>query len=113
MIDAADLAVAHGGSLSGEHGDGVARAELLPRMYPPEIIAGFAEFKGIWDPADRMNPGRVVRPARLDEDLRVFVGLPTLRDEPALAFAHDRGSFTRATRRCLGVGQVRHRRPAA
>ncbi|HWM57416.1 MAG TPA: FAD-binding and (Fe-S)-binding domain-containing protein [Pseudonocardia sp.] len=105
MIDAADLAVAHGGSLSGEHGDGVARAELLPRMYPPEIIVGFAEFKGIWDPADRMNPGRVVRPARLDEDLRVFVGLPTLRNEPVLAFAHDRGSFARATRRCLGVGK--------
>jgi FAD/FMN-containing dehydrogenase/Fe-S oxidoreductase len=105
MIDAADLAVAHGGSLSGEHGDGAARAELLPRMYPPEIIVGFAEFKGIWDPADRMNPGRVVRPARLDEDLRVFVGLPTLRNEPVLAFAHDRGSFARATRRCLGVGK--------
>jgi len=102
--DAADLAVAHGGSLSGEHGDGAARAELLPRMYPPEIIAAFEEFKGIWDPDDRMNPDRVVRPAKLDEDLRVFVGMPTIRDEPVLAFAHDRGSFTRATRRCLGVG---------
>ena len=80
MEDAADLAVAHGGSLSGEHGDGVARAELLPRMYPPEIIDAFAEFKGIWDPDDRMNPGRVVRPAKLDEDLRVFVGMPNLAD---------------------------------
>ncbi|HEY0814814.1 MAG TPA: FAD-binding and (Fe-S)-binding domain-containing protein, partial [Pseudonocardia sp.] len=105
MEDAADLAVAHGGSLSGEHGDGVARAELLPRMYPPEIIDAFAAFKGIWDPDDRMNPDRVVRPAKLDEDLRVFVGLPTLRDAPALAFTEDRGSFTRATRRCLGVGK--------
>jgi FAD/FMN-containing dehydrogenase/Fe-S oxidoreductase len=105
MEDAADLAVAHGGSLSGEHGDGAARAELLPRMYPPEIIAAFEEFKGIWDPDDRMNPGRVVRPAKLDEDLRVFVGMPTLSDEPVLAFGHDRGSFTRATRRCLGVGK--------
>jgi FAD/FMN-containing dehydrogenase/Fe-S oxidoreductase len=105
MEDAADLAVAHGGSLSGEHGDGAARAELLPRMFPPEIIAAFEEFKGIWDPDDRMNPGRVVRPAKLDEDLRVFVGMPTLRDRPQLAFAHDRGSFTRATRRCLGVGK--------
>jgi FAD/FMN-containing dehydrogenase/Fe-S oxidoreductase len=103
--DAADLAVAHGGSLSGEHGDGVARAELLPRMYPPEIIRAFEEFKGIWDPAGKMNPDRVVRPAKLDADLRVFVGLPTLRDEPMLAFGHDRGSFTRATRRCLGVGK--------
>ncbi|MGW4335749.1 FAD-binding and (Fe-S)-binding domain-containing protein [Rhodococcus koreensis] len=105
MEDAADLAVAHGGSLSGEHGDGSARAELLPRMYPPEIIRAFEEFKGIWDPANRMNPDRVVRPAKMDEDLRVFVGMPTIRDEPALAFAHDRGSFTRATRRCLGVGK--------
>ncbi|MCW2716366.1 FAD-binding and (Fe-S)-binding domain-containing protein [Pseudonocardia sp.] len=105
MEDAADLVVAHGGSLSGEHGDGAARAELLPRMYPPEIIRAFEEFKGIWDPSGRMNPDRVVRPAKLDEDLRIFVGLPTIRDEPALAFGHDRGSFTRATRRCLGVGK--------
>jgi FAD/FMN-containing dehydrogenase/Fe-S oxidoreductase len=103
--DAADLVVAHGGSLSGEHGDGSARAELLPRMYPPRIIAAFEEFKGIWDPDDKMNPDRVVRPAKLDEDLRVFVGMPTIRDEPQLAFAHDRGSFARATRRCLGVGK--------
>ena len=105
MEDAADLAVAHGGSLSGEHGDGAARAELLPRMYPPEIIDAFAAFKGIWDPDDKMNPGRVVRPAKLDEDLRVFVGLPTLRGRQALAFTEDRGSFTKATRRCLGVGR--------
>ncbi|MCX6464675.1 MAG: FAD-binding and (Fe-S)-binding domain-containing protein [Pseudonocardiales bacterium] len=105
MEDAADLAVAHGGSLSGEHGDGTARAELLPRMYPPHIIDAFAEFKGIWDPDDRMNPGSVVRPRKLDEDLRVFVGLPTMPDAPMLAFHDDRGSFTRATRRCLGVGK--------
>ncbi len=105
MEEAADLVVGHGGSLSGEHGDGAARAELLPRMYPPPIIAAFEEFKAAWDPDDRMNPGRVVRPAKLDDDLRVFVGMPTLRDEPELAFAHDRGSFTRATRRCLGVGK--------
>lgn len=105
LEDAADLAVAHGGSLSGEHGDGSARAELLPRMYPPEIIDAFGAFKAIWDPDARMNPDRVVRPAKLDDDLRVFVGMPTLRDEPVLAFEHDRGSFTRATRRCLGVGK--------
>jgi FAD/FMN-containing dehydrogenase/Fe-S oxidoreductase len=105
LEDAADLAVAHGGSLSGEHGDGAARAELLPRMYPPAIIRAFEEFKGIWDPDDRLNPDRVVRPARLDDDLRVFVGMPTLPDRPELAFRHDRGSFARATRRCLGVGK--------
>ncbi|HSU07910.1 MAG TPA: FAD-binding and (Fe-S)-binding domain-containing protein, partial [Pseudonocardia sp.] len=105
LEDAADLAVAHGGSLSGEHGDGAARAELLPRMYPPSIIRAFEEFKGIWDPDGRLNPDRVVRPAKLDDDLRVFVGLPAMRDAPQLAFSHDRGSFARATRRCLGVGK--------
>jgi FAD/FMN-containing dehydrogenase/Fe-S oxidoreductase len=105
MEDAADAVVAHGGSLSGEHGDGQARSELLDRMYPKEIIAGFEEFKGIWDPDDRMNPGRIVRPAKMDDDLRIFVGMPTLRDTPRLAFTHDQGSFTRATRRCLGVGR--------
>jgi FAD/FMN-containing dehydrogenase/Fe-S oxidoreductase len=105
LEDAADLAVAHGGSLSGEHGDGSARAELLPRMYPRTIIDAFAEFKAIWDPDGRMNPDRVVRPAKLDDDLRIFVGMPTLRDEPQLAYRHDGGSFARATRRCLGVGK--------
>jgi len=105
MEDAADVVVAHGGSLSGEHGDGRARSELLPRMYPPDVIAAFEEFKAIFDPDDRCNPGCIVRPARMDSDLRIFVGMPTIRDEPQLAFTHDRGSFTRATRRCLGVGK--------
>nr|WP_245645685.1 FAD-binding and (Fe-S)-binding domain-containing protein [Pseudonocardia acaciae] len=106
MEDAADAVVAHGGSLSGEHGDGQARAELLPRMYPKEIITGFEEFKAVWDPDDKMNPNRVVRPAKMDEDLRVFVGMPLLEGRPPeLAFAHDRGSFARANRRCLGVGR--------
>ncbi|MFP5069420.1 FAD-binding and (Fe-S)-binding domain-containing protein [Pseudonocardia nantongensis] len=105
MTDAADCVVSHGGSLSGEHGDGQARAELLPRMYPPQIIAGFERFKEIWDPDDRMNPGRVVRPVTMDENLRVQLGMPTMPDEPKLAFGHDRGSFHRATRRCLGVGK--------
>ncbi|HEY1970625.1 MAG TPA: FAD-binding and (Fe-S)-binding domain-containing protein [Pseudonocardia sp.] len=105
MEDAADTVVAHGGSLSGEHGDGTARSELLPRMYPPEIIDGFERFKGIWDPDDMMNPGCLVRPAKMDDDLRIFVGMPTLKDKPVLAFGHDQGSFNRATRRCLGVGR--------
>jgi FAD/FMN-containing dehydrogenase/Fe-S oxidoreductase len=105
LEDAADAVVAHGGSLSGEHGDGTARSELLDRMYPKEIIAGFEEFKAIWDPDDRMNPGNIVRPAKMDDDLRIFVGMPTLKDTPTLAFGHDQGSFTRATRRCLGVGR--------
>ncbi|MDN5857405.1 MAG: FAD-binding protein [Pseudonocardia sp.] len=105
LEDAADTVVAHGGSLSGEHGDGRARSELLPRMFPPDVIAAFEEFKGIFDPDDRMNPGCIVRSARLDEDLRVFVGMPGLSGAQELAFGHDRGEFGRALRRCLGVGR--------
>ena len=102
--EAANLVTAHGGSLSGEHGDGQARSELLPRMYSPEMIAAFGEFKSIWDPRDRMNPGVVVRPRRLDADLRVYVAGPRPATRAQLAFAHDGGSLEAATRRCVGVG---------
>ncbi|HEY2506296.1 MAG TPA: FAD-linked oxidase C-terminal domain-containing protein [Streptosporangiaceae bacterium] len=102
--EAADLVTAHGGSLSGEHGDGQARAELLPRMYPAEMIEAFAEFKDIWDPQDKMNPGTVVRPRRLDADLRVHVEGPRPGGRTHLALAHDGGSLEAAARRCVGVG---------
>jgi FAD/FMN-containing dehydrogenase len=69
--EAADLVVAHGGSLSGEHGDGQSRAELLPRMFGEELVGAMREFKAVWDPAGMMNPGRVVDPDRLDENLRL------------------------------------------
>lgn len=105
LTDAADLVVAHGGSLSGEHGDGQARAELLARMYSPRMLDAFARFKHIWDPDDRMNPGRVVEPRRIDDDLRVFLGQPTISMRTELAFANDDGSFASATRRCIGVAK--------
>src|SRR4051794_40191712 len=73
---AADLVVGFGGSLSGEHGDGQQRATLLERMYGPELVQAFREFKVIWDPDDRMNPGKVVDPVRVfsvDENLRLGV----------------------------------------
>ena len=70
LEEASDLVVSYGGSLSGEHGDGQARGELLSRMYSPEIINAFREFKAIWDPEWKMNPGKVVDPYRVDENLR-------------------------------------------
>ncbi|GJF34382.1 lactate dehydrogenase [Kitasatospora sp. NE20-6] len=102
MEQAADLAVSHGGSLSGEHGDGQARAELLPRMYPPEIIDLFARFKRILDPGNLLNPGNIVDPRPLDTDLR-FTG----RDLLPLAqpYDDDRGSLLHAVHRCVGVAK--------
>jgi FAD/FMN-containing dehydrogenase/Fe-S oxidoreductase len=102
---AADLAVRHGGSLSGEHGDGQARAELLPRMFGPELVAAFGEFKSIWDPANRMNPGKVVDPLPLDSNLRP--ALPLADPRTTYGFPADGGSLARALARCVGVGKCR------
>jgi FAD/FMN-containing dehydrogenase/Fe-S oxidoreductase len=105
LEEAADLVVSHGGSLSGEHGDGQARSELLPRMYSPELMAAFGRFKRIFDPSGLMNPGRIVDPLPLDADLRVVVAPARLPIRAELALHADGGDFAAATRRCVGVGK--------
>ncbi|MYV44033.1 FAD-binding protein [Streptomyces sp. SID1328] len=102
----ADLVVSHGGSLSGEHGDGQARAELLPRMYGAEMVALFERAKAVWDPDGLLNPGMLVRPARLDDDLR-FAVLPRRPVDVAFGYPHDEGDFRAAVRRCVGVAKCR------
>jgi FAD/FMN-containing dehydrogenase/Fe-S oxidoreductase len=102
----AELVVAHGGSLSGEHGDGQARAELLPRMYGPELVALFERAKGVWDPDDLLNPGMLVRPSPLDSNLRFSV-LPRKPVEVAFGYPADGGDFSAAVRRCVGVAKCR------
>ncbi|MFI9425701.1 FAD-binding and (Fe-S)-binding domain-containing protein [Streptomyces achromogenes] len=102
----ADLVVAHGGSLSGEHGDGQARAELLPRMYGADMVGLFERAKAMWDPDDLLNPGMLVRPARLDENLRFSV-LPRRPVDVAFAYPADGGDFRAAVRRCVGVAKCR------
>ncbi len=84
MEEAADLVVSHGGSLSGEHGDGQARGELLPRMFGEELVEAFREFKAIWDPRNRMNPGKMVDPLPLDVDLRLATPGRTRRPPSAI-----------------------------
>ncbi|MFJ8622848.1 FAD-binding and (Fe-S)-binding domain-containing protein [Kitasatospora sp. NPDC093550] len=104
LEQAADLAVSYGGSLSGEHGDGQARAELLSRMYPPDVIDLFGAFKRIWDPENLLNPGALVDPRPLDADLR-FVPPPHRPLPLALPFDQDGGSLARAVHRCVGVAK--------
>ncbi|WP_431043741.1 FAD-binding and (Fe-S)-binding domain-containing protein [Streptomyces sp. P1-3] len=110
--DVADLVVAHGGSLSGEHGDGLARAELLPRMYGPELVRLFEHVKDLWDPAGGLNPGVLVRPRPLDENLR-FAVLPGKPVEVAFGYPRDGGDFSAAVRRCVGVAKCRTTTAAA
>lgn len=102
----AALVVAHGGSLSGEHGDGQARAELLPTMYGQELVHLFERVKGVWDPGDVLNPGVLVRPARLDENLR-FAVLPREPVDVVFGYPQDGGDFSAAVRRCVGVAKCR------
>jgi FAD/FMN-containing dehydrogenase/Fe-S oxidoreductase len=104
---AADLVVSHGGSLSGEHGDGQSRGELLSTMYGAEGVQAFQEFKAIFDPGNRMNPGKVVHANPLDEQLRL--GADYAPAEPATFFHYpnEEGSFARAANRCVGVGMCR------
>ncbi len=104
---AADLVVSYGGSLSGEHGDGQARGALLERMYGRELIRAFSEFKAIWDPAGQMNPGKVVEPFPITSNLRYGPEYQPPEVPHFFAYEEDGGSFTKATRRCVGVGACR------
>ena len=103
---AADLVVSYGGSLSGEHGDGQSRGELLPKMFGPELMRAFGEMKAAFDPGNRMNPGKVVRPYRLDQNLTLRGWFPP---EPRTFFHYpqDDHKFTAAASRCVGVGKCR------
>jgi FAD/FMN-containing dehydrogenase/Fe-S oxidoreductase len=104
--DAARLVAGYGGSLSGEHGDGRARSELLPFMYSPAVLRLFEQVKAVFDPADVLNPGVLVRPAPVDDDIRMAAA-PAHRKGLALAYRHDGGDFSAAVHRCTGVGKCR------
>lgn len=106
LYAAARLVTGYGGSLSGEHGDGRARSELLPLMYSPDALALQAAVKRTFDPDNLLNPGVMVDPAPLDADLRIPAA-PSMRTGLALAYRHDGGDFTQAVHRCTGVGRCR------
>jgi len=106
MVEAGRLIVAHGGSLSGEHGDGRARSELLGLMYTPDALRTMGRFKALFDGANVLNPGVIVDPQPLDVQLRRPRALPILKTD-GFAFGEDDGDFTRAVHRCVGVGKCR------
>jgi Fe-S oxidoreductase len=107
LFEATDLVLSFGGSLSGEHGDGQSRAELLPKMFGEELMGAFREFKSIWDPAWKMNPGKVVEPYRVDENLRLGADYRPPAPPTHFHFPADDYSFAKATIRCVGVGECR------
>ncbi len=110
--EAADLVVGYGGSLSGEHGDGQARAELLPKMFGPELMQAFRQFKSAWDPDGKMNPGKLIglpgqAPYKLDDNLRLGAKYAPWEPETRFQFPADHGSLPFAALRCVGVGKCR------
>jgi len=106
LLDAAKLAADHGGSMSGEHGDGRARGELLPAMYSPAAIGLFASVKAIFDPDNLLNPGVIVDPDPVDASLRLPLAR-SLSGARGFGYAHDGGDFATAVHRCVGVGKCR------
>jgi FAD/FMN-containing dehydrogenase/Fe-S oxidoreductase len=107
MTEASELVVSMGGSLSGEHGDGQARGEVLPIMFGERIIRAFEALKDAWDPAGRMNPGKVVRPNPILSDLRLGTSYAPPAGRTWFQYPDDNGSFGHAAFRCVGVGECR------
>ncbi|MGH2866346.1 MAG: FAD-binding and (Fe-S)-binding domain-containing protein [Solirubrobacteraceae bacterium] len=108
MEECADLTVKYGGSLSGEHGEGQLRGELLPRMFGAELCQAFDEFKAIWDPDNKMNPRKVVSDTyKLDQNLRYGVGYNPPEVKTRFSFWQDKGHFAAATERCWSMGKCR------
>jgi FAD/FMN-containing dehydrogenase/Fe-S oxidoreductase len=107
MDEATSLVVSYGGSLSGEHGDGQARAQFLPKMFGEELVQAFREFKAIWDPEWKMNPGKVVDPYGITDNLRLGTDYRPPELQTHFQYPDDQGSFAHAALRCVGVGKCR------
>ena len=105
--EGAELVVRYGGTLSGEHGDGQARGDLLEIMFGPELVEAFREFKSIWDPEWKMNPGKIVEPYHRDQNLRYGTEYAPAQPPTHFQFPRDHGSFSFALERCVGVGKCR------
>ena len=107
MEEATDLVTRYGGSISGEHGDGQSKAEFLGKMFGPELVEAFREFKSIWDPDWKLNPGKVVDPWKIDQNLRLGANYAPWDPITHFKFPEDHGSFAHAALRCVGVGKCR------
>ncbi len=104
---AADVVIDHGGSISGEHGDGQSRGALLPKMFGPELMGAFREFKRLWDPDNKMNPGKLIDAREPHADLRLGADYKPRPVQTHFRFPNDNGSLANATLRCVGVGACR------
>jgi len=105
--EAADLVVRYGGSISGEHGDGKSRSALLPKMFGPDLMTAFRDFKTAWDPGNKLNPGNIVEAQPAVMNLRLGASYAPKDPPTHFTFPDDNGSFAKASLRCIGVGECR------
>ncbi len=106
-VEIAKLVLRYGGSLSGEHGDGQAKAEFLPMMFGPELMRAFERFKAAWDTSNKMNPGKLIHPYRMDENLRYGPQYQMPKAKSVFLYPNDSGGIGRAFERCIGMGKCR------
>jgi FAD/FMN-containing dehydrogenase/Fe-S oxidoreductase len=107
LSEASDLVLSYGGSLSGEHGDGQARAAMLTKMFGKELIEAFEQFKSLWDPEWKMNPGKIVLPNAVTANLRLGANYEPWQPKTHMQYPDDQNNFARVTTRCVGVGECR------
>lgn len=107
VTEATSLVKSYGGSYSGEHGDGQSKAEFLEKMFGSEIMKAFHEFKHIWDPQNKMNPGRIVDPDRVLSNLRLGLDYNPPKYDTYYRYQDDENDFPHAVLRCVGVGECR------
>jgi FAD/FMN-containing dehydrogenase/Fe-S oxidoreductase len=107
LEEAGNLVIRYGGSVSGEHGDGQARAFLYPKMFGPALCEAFAQFKRLWDPAGKMNPRKLIDSYEPEENLKLGADYHVGHRQTHFHFPDDQGSFDKALQRCVGVGACR------
>ncbi|HWG44513.1 MAG TPA: FAD-binding and (Fe-S)-binding domain-containing protein [Gemmataceae bacterium] len=107
LEEASDLVISYGGSMSGEHGDGQASGVFLPKMFGETLYQAFREFKSIWDPEWKMNPGKKIDAYGPTENLRIGADYNPPQPTTHFHYPEDKGSFARAALRCVGVGECR------
>ncbi|MFZ1756953.1 MAG: FAD-linked oxidase C-terminal domain-containing protein [Caldilineaceae bacterium] len=103
---ACDLAVEYGGTMSGEHGDGLVRSALNPRLFGPELYEALRQTKAIFDPENRMNPGKIVDAPPIGENLRYGTEYQTIELKTVYDWSSD-GGFGPAVEMCNGAGVCR------
>jgi FAD/FMN-containing dehydrogenase len=107
MDEVSSLVVSHGGVFSGEHGDGQSKAMFMEKLYGPELVQAFREFKAIWDPDGLMNPRKLIEPYRIDENLKLGTSYNPPNPDVHFNYPEDGGSFAHAALRCVGAGKCR------